>query len=86
MIIDLYLEHVCAELKQFFTTFNTVIGFPNLTPIDLRYTYGQLAYQAGVPLAHLSRLLGFDSITSTCTFLNLTDPLADFDIDFVPLE
>ncbi len=62
------------------------IGAPALAPHDLRRTYAQLGYQAGVPITQISKLLGHSSITTTQRYLNLDLNLSQTVSDFVPLE
>ena len=61
-----------------------MIGKPTLAPHDLRRTYAQLGYEAGVPVTQISRLLGHASITTTQRYLNLELDLATTVSDFVP--
>ena len=43
------------------------IGLPDLAPHDLRRTYAQLGYDAGIALTQISNLLGHSSIKTTQT-------------------
>lgn len=61
------------------------IGQPNLAPHDLRRTFAQLAYEAGVPVSQLSVLLGHSSIATTQRYLNLALDLESTASDFIPL-
>jgi len=61
-----------------------LIGQPALAPHDLRRTYAQLGYQAGVPLTQISRLLGHASLTTTQRYLNLDLDLDVTVSDFIP--
>jgi len=61
-----------------------LIGQPTLAPHDLRRTYAQLGYQAGVPLTQISRLLGHASLTTTQRYLNLDLDLDVTVSDFIP--
>jgi integrase/recombinase XerD len=47
------------------------IGIDELAPHDLRRTFAQLGYEAGVPLAQISTLLGHASVSTTQRYLNL---------------
>ena len=51
--------------------YGAAIGKPELAPHDLRRTYAQIAYEAGVPITQISRLLGHESIETTQRYLNL---------------
>lgn len=61
-----------------------MIGKPELQPHDLRRTYAQLGYEAGVPITQVSRLLGHASIATTQRYLNLDLDLETTISDFVP--
>lgn len=63
-----------------------MIGMPNLDPHDLRRTYSQLGYEAGIPLTQLSKLLGHASISTTQRYLNLELNLENTASDFIPLN
>ena len=63
-----------------------MIGKPELDPHDLRRTYAQLGYEAGIPLTQLSKLLGHSNITTTQKYLNLDLDLENTVSDFIPLE
>jgi integrase len=60
------------------------MGKPELAPHDLRRSYAQLGYEAGVPVTQISRLLGHSSITTTQRYLNLDLDLSTTISDFVP--
>jgi integrase len=60
------------------------IGKPGFGPHDLRRTYAQLGYEAGVPVTQISRLLGHSSISTTQRYLNLDLDLDTTISDFVP--
>jgi len=62
------------------------IGKPDLAPHDLRRTYAQLGYEAGVPITQISRLLGHASVATTQRYLNLELDLDTTVSDFVPFE
>jgi integrase len=61
-----------------------VMGKPELAPHDLRRSYAQLGYEAGVPVTQISKLLGHSSITTTQRYLNLDLDLSTTISDFVP--
>lgn len=66
------------------------IGFdgdrrPELAPHDLRRTYAQLGYEAGVPLPQISKLLGHSTVAVTQRYLNLELDLETTVSDFIPL-
>ena len=61
-----------------------LIGKPNLQPHDLRRTYAQLGYEAGVPITQISILLGHASVETTQKYLNLDLDLNTTVSDFVP--
>ncbi|MCB0179828.1 MAG: site-specific integrase [Anaerolineae bacterium] len=61
------------------------IGKPDLAPHDLRRTYAQLGYEAGVPITQISKLLGHASVATTQRYLNLELDLETTVSDFVPV-
>jgi len=60
------------------------IGKPDLAPHDLRRTYAQLGYEAGIPVTQISRLLGHSSISTTQRYLNLELDTETTISDFIP--
>ena len=60
------------------------IGKPSLAPHDLRRTYAQLGYEAGVPVTQISRLLGHASVATAQRYLNLDLDLKATVSDFIP--
>lgn len=60
------------------------IGKPELAPHDLRRTYAQLGYEAGIAITQISKLLGHASIATTQRYLNLDLDLAQTVSDFIP--
>lgn len=62
------------------------MGKPALAPHDLRRTYAQLGYEAGVPVTQISVLLGHASIETTMRYLNLELDIATTVSDFIPYE
>lgn len=61
------------------------IGKPELAPHDLRRSYAQIGYDAGIPITQLSVLLGHASVKTTQRYLNLELDLDVTASDFVPL-
>jgi integrase len=61
-----------------------MIGKPDLAPHDLRRTFAQLGYEAGVPITQISTLLGHASIETTMRYLNLELDLETTVSDFIP--
>jgi site-specific recombinase XerD len=61
------------------------IGKPGLAPHDLRRTYAQPGYNAGVPITQISVLLGHSSVKTTQEYSNLNLDLESTASDFVPL-
>ncbi len=64
--------------------YGSLTGKPDLAPHDLRRTYAQIAYESGVPITQISRLLGHESIETTQRYLNLELDLETTASDFVP--
>lgn len=62
------------------------MGKPALVPHDLRRTYAQLGYEAGVSVTQISILLGHASIETTMRYLSLELDLQTTISDFVPYE
>lgn len=62
------------------------IGKPELAPHDLRRTYAQIGYDAGVPITQISKLLGHSSVATTQKYLNLDLDLKTTISDFIPFE
>jgi len=62
------------------------IGKPTLAPHDLRRTYAQLGFEAGIAITQISKLLGHASIATTQRYLNLDLDLETTISDFVPFE
>lgn len=61
------------------------IGKPELAPHDLRRTFGQLGYEAGIPLTQISKLLGHSSLATTQRYLNLDLNLEETASDYIPM-
>jgi len=81
------------ELRESMSTaalFNLVrqkgvlIGKPELAPHDLRRTFAQLGYAAGVPVTQISKLLGHTNLATTQRYLNLDLDLETTASDFIP--
>src|SRR5512145_436447 len=64
----------------------TMIGQPELAPHDLRRTFAQLGYDAGVPITQISILLGHANVATTQRYLNFDLNLESTASDFVPLK
>jgi len=62
------------------------IGIEGLAPHDLRRTYAQLGYEAGIPITQISTLLGHSSVKTTQGYLNLALDLETTASDFIPLS
>jgi len=60
------------------------IGLPELAPHDLRRTYAQLGYEAGIPITQISVLLGHANVATTQRYLNLALDLETTVSDFIP--
>ena len=61
------------------------ISIPELAPHDLRRTFAQIGYDAGVPITQISVLLGHSLVETTQRYLNLELALDVMASDFVPL-
>jgi integrase len=61
------------------------MGRPNLEPHDLRRTFAQLGYEAGVSITQISTLLGHATVETTQRYLNLELDLEMTASDFIPL-
>jgi len=61
-----------------------MIGKDDLAPHDLRRSYAQCGFEAGVPITQLSKLLGHASVQTTMRYLNLELDLEVTASDFVP--
>jgi integrase len=60
------------------------LGHEELAPHDLRRTYAQLGYEAGVPITQISTLLGHASVATTQRYLNLELDVNSTISDFIP--
>ena len=61
-----------------------MIGKLELAPHDLRRTFAQLGFQAGVPITQISKVLGHASVSTTQRYLNLDLDLTTTVSDFIP--
>jgi integrase len=66
--------------------YGALIDTPKLAPHDLRRTYAQLGYDAGVPITQISVLLGHADAKTTGKYLNTALDLETTVADFVPLS
>ena len=74
-----------VAIFQLVSKYGAKIGKPGLAPHDLRRTYAQLGYNAGVPITQISVLLGHSSVATTQRYLNLNLDLEITASDFIPL-
>jgi len=63
-----------------------VIGKNDLAPHDLRRSFAQIGYEAGIPITQISKLLGHSSIDTTQRYLNLDLNLETTISDFIPFD
>jgi site-specific recombinase XerD len=66
--------------------YGEAIGLPELAPHDLRRTFAQLGYEAGVPITQISKLLGHADVSTTQQYLNLELNLETTVSDAIPLS
>ena len=64
----------------------SMIGKAKLQPHDLRRTFAQLGYEAGVSITQISTLLGHANLETTQRYLNLQIDLGTTISDFIPFE
>lgn len=62
------------------------IGRPGLAAHDLRRSYAQLGFEAGIPITQISQLLGHSNVATTQRYLNLALDLETTISDFIPFE
>lgn len=75
-----------VAIFQLVNKYGCKIGVPQLAPHDLRRTYAQLGYEAGVPITQISTLLGHANIATTQKYLDLSLDLETTASDFIPLS
>jgi integrase len=68
------------------TTMDNCIGIEKISPHDLRRTYAQLGYEAGVRITQISTLLGHAHVATTQKYLDLNLDLETTASDFIPLS
>lgn len=66
--------------------YGAAIGKDDLAPHDMRRTFAQLGYEAGIPITQIQTLLGHESISTTQRYLNLNLDLENTISDFIPLS
>jgi integrase len=71
---------------QIVRRYGALIGVPELDPHDLRRTYAQLGYEAGVPITQIKELLAHASVATTQKYLDLSLDLETTASDFIPLS
>lgn len=74
-----------VAIFQLVSKYGSKIGKPGLAPHDLRRTFAQLGYNAGVPITQISVLLGHANVATTQRYLNLDLDLETTASDFIPL-
>jgi integrase len=74
-----------VAVHQIVRKYGTMIGIPQLKTDDLRRTYAQLAYNSGLTLTQINKLMGHVNLTTTQRFLDTTANLDDITGNFVPL-
>lgn len=65
--------------------YGKLIGIEGLAAHDCRRTFAQLAYEVGIPITQISKLLGHSSVSTTQGYLNLDLDLETTASDFIPL-
>ena len=71
---------------QLIRRYGAMISLPELDPHDLRRTYAQLGYDAGVPITQIKELLRHACVATTQRYLNLAFDLETTASDFIPLS
>jgi integrase len=80
-------DRMCSQAAfQIVRKHGAMICMPELDPHDLRRTFAQIGYEAGVPITQISRQLGHDSIETTQRYLNMELDLVTTISDFIPLD
>ena len=75
-----------VAIFQLVNRYGKAIGIPELAPHDLRRTYAQLGYEAGVTITQISTLLGHANVATTQKYLDLSLDLETTASDFIPLS
>ena len=73
-----------VSLFRIVAKYGRLLGVPELAPHDLRRTYAQLGYEAGVAITQVSRLLGHANVATTQRYLNLELDIETTISDFIP--
>lgn len=63
-----------------------MIAIADLQPHDLRRTYAQLGFEAGIRIVRISLLLGHANVATTQRYLNLELDLERTISDVIPLD
>ena len=71
---------------QLVSKYGSKIGIEGLAPHDLRRTYAQLGYEAGVTITQICTLLGHSSVAITQKYLDLSLDFENTASDFIPLS
>lgn len=74
-----------VQIFRIVRSYGEKIGKPELAAHDLRRTYAQLGYEAGIPITQISKLLGHSNVATTQRYLNLDLDLETTASDFIPL-
>lgn len=74
-----------ARIVEIVRRHGAKIRKPYLAPLDLRRTFAQLSYEAGVSLIEITRLLGNSSILTTQRYINKNAEVAQSRFDFIHL-
>lgn len=74
-----------VQIFRIVRSYGEKINKPDLAAHDLRRTYAQLGYEAGIPITQISKLLGHASVATTQRYLNLELDLESTISDFIPL-
>ena len=75
-----------VAIYELVSRYGARIGVPELASHDMRRTYAQLGYEAGVPITQVSTLLGHASVATTQKYLDLSLDLESTASDFIPLS
>lgn len=74
-----------ASIFELVRKYGAMIGRPELAPHDLRRSFAQIGYDAGISIVQISTLLGHSSVSVTQKYLNLALDLKITVSDFIPL-